>query len=128
MRKKYTENEKIASNRYSSIKSRVEYDLEQYWSRKDFINWYINKTPICCYCSCTLEELEKFYNLTDSKRKITRGKTLEIDRREDNQYTESNCEFCCYWCNNAKSDVFSSNEFYHIGKAIGEVIKKKIKL
>jgi hypothetical protein len=128
MRKKYTEKEKIASDRYTEIKSRVYYDLEQYWSRKDFINWYITKTQKCCYCHCTLEELAKFYDLTNSKRKNTRGKSLEIDRREDNQYTENNCDFCCYWCNNAKSDVFSFDEFHHIGKAIGEVIKEKIKL
>lgn len=128
MRKKHTEKEKIASGRYTDIKSRVDYDLEKYWSRKDFIKWYINKTQICCYCRCTLEELEMFYKITDYKRKDTRGKTLEIDRREDIQYTEDNCDLCCHWCNNAKSDVFSSDEFHHIGKAIGEVIKEKIKL
>jgi len=57
MRRKYTEKEKKASNRYSIIKSRVGDDLEQYWSREDFINWYINKPQICCYCRCTLEEV-----------------------------------------------------------------------
>jgi hypothetical protein len=128
MRKKYTEKEKIASDKYTQLKSRVGYDLEQYWSRKDFINWYVNKTQVCCYCHCTKEQLDKFYSRTDSKRKNTRGKSLEIERREDNQYTENNCDLCCYWCNNAKSDVFSAEEFRHIGEAIGKVIREEINL
>ena len=127
MRKRYTEKEKIASNRYTNIKSRVDYDLERYWARGDFINWYVNKPQVCCYCHCTKEQLDKFYDITNSKRKVTRGKTLEIERREDKQYTEGNCDFSCYWCNNAKSDVFTSDEFRLIGEEIGKVIKEKIK-
>ena len=127
-KKKYTEKEKIASNTYSRLKYRVDYDLEKHWSRKDFIKWYVDKPQECCYCHCTKEQLDKFYELSNSKRYITRGKTLEIERREDKQYTEGNCDFACYWCNNAKSDVFSSKEFHHIGEAIGTVIKEKIKL
>ena len=127
MRKKYTEKEKIASDRYTSLNARVDYDLEQCWPRKDFIEWFINRPQICCYCHCTPEELDKFYKITNSKRK-TRGKTLEIERREDDCYTEGNCDICCYWCNNAKSDVFTSKEFHRIGEAIGAVIKERIKL
>ncbi len=127
-RKQYTEDEKIASNAYSRLKSKVNYDLEKYWTRKDFIKWYVDKPQKCCYCQCTKEQLDKFYELTDSKRYVTRGKTLEIERKEDKEYSENNCEFSCYWCNNAKSDVFSPEEFQQIGEAIGRVIKDKIKL
>jgi len=127
-RKKYTEKEKLASNTYSRLKSKVEYDLEQHWSRKDFIKWYIGKAQECCYCRCTKEQLDKFYKLTNSKRYVKRGKTLEIERRKDKEYSKDNCDFSCYWCNNAKSDVFSSDEFQQIGEAIGKVIKEKIKL
>ena len=128
MTKKYSENEKIAAARFNSLKSRVNYDLEKYWPRKNFINWYVNQNHKCCHCGCTLEELEKFYELTDSKIKNTRGRTLEIDRKEDVEYTEDNCQLSCYWCNNAKSDVFSCDEFRQIGEAIGRVIKNKIKI
>lgn len=127
-RKKYTEKEKLASNTYSRLKSKVEYDLEQHWSRKDFIKWCIGKDQECCYCHCTKEQLDKFYDLTNSKRYGTRGKTLEIERREDKEYSEDNCDFSCYWCNNAKSDIFSPEEFQRIGNAIGEVIREKVKL
>jgi hypothetical protein len=129
MRKKtYSEEEKNASETYTRLKSKVDYDLEQHWSREDFIKWYVNKPQKCCYCQCTKEQLAKFYKLTNSKRYNTRGKTLEIERREDKEYSRDNCDFACYWCNNAKSDVFSSEEFNKIGEAIGSVIKEKINL
>lgn len=124
MKTKYSEEEKIASKRYGSIKSRVD-NLK--WKRKDFISWYIVETQTCCYCGCTLEELKKFYDANSSKRKRTRGRTLEIERKKDCEYSDTNCALCCYWCNNAKSDVFSPAEFLNIGVALGKVIRDKIK-
>ena len=122
---KYTKQEKIASSRYSSIKSRINYELESYWLRSDFIEWFIKQTE-CFYCKCTIDELSKFYNLDNSKRKLTRGRTLEVDRISDIEYTEENCVPSCYWCNNAKSDVFSKDEFKEIGLTIGKVIRNRI--
>lgn len=119
----YTEEQRVASNRYSSIKSRVTYNLENYWSREDFIYWYVNKEKKCCYCECSQSELDSFYNKNASKRKSTRGKTLEIERKCDEKYSKENCELSCYWCNNAKSDVFSYEEFKPIGFEIGKAIK-----
>ncbi len=132
MSSKYSKEEKIASNKYSSIKSRVkkkqEYDLEECWKREDFIKWYIKSEKKCYYCKSTESEIKSFYKKTDSKRKSTRGNNLEIDRTEDGKYSESNCKLVCYWCNNAKSDVFSSIEFKSIGREIGLVIKEILKL
>jgi hypothetical protein len=71
------------------------------------------------------EELSEFCKRTDSKR--PRGQSLEIERKEDTKYNEENCELCCYWCNNAKSDIFSFNEFTKIGLAIGLVIKERLR-
>lgn len=124
-----SEIEKTASNRYSSIKSRVNYDLEKYWKRTDFIDWYIKEDKTCCYCGITEQEALKFYELknVEGVKRIKRGKSLEIERIEDKEYTEDNCKLSCYWCNNAKSDVFSFDEFKSIGKEIGKVIKSKLK-
>jgi hypothetical protein len=33
----------------------------------------------------------------------------------------------CYWCNNAKTDEFTAEEFEHIGIAIGELFKERLK-
>lgn len=122
----YTKEQRIASNRYSSIKSRVKYNLEDYWAREDFIDWYINEEKKCFYCKCTQSELNSFYQKNSSKRKNTRGKTLEVDRIKDEKYNRNNCRLSCYWCNNAKSDVFSFEQFKPIGNAIGNAIKKII--
>ena len=95
-KKKYTEKERIASDAYSRLKSKVDYEFEQYWSRNDFIKWYVDKPQKCCYCQCTKEQLDRFYKLTNSKRYNTRGKTLEIERREDKQYNEIyDTVLCC---------------------------------
>lgn len=123
----YTKEQKTASDKYSSIKSRVKkkpgYNLEDFWTRKDFIDWYTSIEKKCCYCNSTQSEIEKFYNKTLSKRNGTRGKTLEIERIKDTEYTRENCLLSCYWCNNAKSDVFTFDEFKSIGKAIGKIIR-----
>jgi len=124
MRKnKYTPEERVASNRYSMIKNRTEID----WDREDFISWYINTPKKCYYCECTEEQIKKFHEITDSKRKKTRGKSFEIERLKDESYSENNCVFSCYWCNNAKSDVFTPEQFKSIGLEIGKVIRKSIK-
>jgi 5-methylcytosine-specific restriction endonuclease McrA len=123
----YTNEQRVASNKYTSIKSRVKkkpgYDLEDYWSREDFIDWYTSAEKKCCYCGSTDKDIEAFYRKTISKRNGTRGKTLEIERINDAPYSRDNCKLSCYWCNNAKSDVFTYEEFKIIGKAIGAVIR-----
>jgi len=125
---KYTEIESIASNKYTHIKARVKnnpgYKLEDYWKREDFINWYVNIEKKCCYCYSTEEEIILFYNKNNSKRKNTRGKTLEIERIQDKEYSKNNCSLICYWCNNAKSDAFTREEFREIGLSIGKTIQK----
>jgi hypothetical protein len=126
--KKYTDKEAFASTRYTQLKSRVkhEYTLEKHWQRADFINWYISNNNTCCYCDCSIYELLEFHHLTEFKRKKTRGKTLEVERKDGGVYCSSNCELCCHLCNNAKSDVFSYDEFLIIGKTIGDVMRRKI--
>ena len=43
---------------------------------------------------------------------IFREDSMEIDRKNSNkEYTADNIVLCCYWCNNAKSDEFTFDEF-----------------
>ena len=42
-------------------------------------------------------------------------------------YNYDNCVVACAWCNNAKTDAFTNEEFEKIGIAIGEVIKSVVK-
>ena len=94
----------------------------------DFYNW-IKTTKECChYCGITQEDLNKLYLLGISNKRTTRGRTLEIDRKIPNEkYSNfSNLTYSCYWCNNAKTDTFSEEEFMIIGKAISSVWKQRL--
>ncbi len=120
--------EKTASKIYSSIKFRTKQITNLNWTRKKFIAWYISQNKKCSYCGCKLKEIQKFYKITKKQNKRPkRGNSLEVDRKDNKPYSEKNCCLACYWCNNAKTDVFKTDEFKIIGKAIGKIISKRIK-
>jgi len=60
-------------------------------------------------------------------KKTERGWNLEIDRKNSNfEYTPENCVMACYWCNNAKTDEFTYEEFKIIGQGISSVWKQRL--
>lgn len=87
---------------------------------EDFEKFY-NSRNECEYCHITKDKIKFLIDAHQlNKKKDTRGWSLEIDRKKPNyEYTKENCVWCCYWCNNAKTDEFSYDEY----KKIGEVIK-----
>jgi len=86
----------------------------------------------CHYCGTTNQKSAELYLLQrsgrrpDATRGGKRGKRLELDRKDPfKPYDDlSNLVWCCYWCNNAKSNFFTEQEFRPIAKAIGEAIAK----
>ncbi len=51
---------------------------------------------------------------------------MEVDRKISKaNYSPENCVLACYPCNNAKSDVFTYEEFIKIGREIGKVKRKR---
>lgn len=99
-----------------------------------FYNWF-NKENFekgCFYCGTTNETSEKLYKIQldgirpDATRGGKRGKRLELDRVNPSlPYDElNNIVWCCYWCNNAKSNFFTEDEFKPIAVEIGKAIKK----
>jgi hypothetical protein len=84
-----------------------------------FFQWWENTQKICHYCSLPENQLDNLHNQTThiNKRYPKRGKSLEIDRKQsDLPYTNiENLVLACYWCNNAKTDTFTENEFRRIG-------------
>ncbi len=62
----------------------------------------------------------------DATRGGKRGRRLEIDRINPSLSYDrlENLVWCCYWCNNAKSNFFTKEEFMPIAKIIGEALKK----
>lgn len=100
-----------------------------------FYNNWFNKENFekgCSYCGTTNKTSEALYKIQqeglrpDATRGGKRGKRLELDRVDPNLPYDNlnNIVWCCYWCNNAKSNFFSKEEFEPIAKEIGKSIEK----
>ncbi|MDN3689056.1 hypothetical protein [Cyclobacterium jeungdonense] len=111
--------------------------IRQIWARKgfkidfwEFHKWYTNAERKCHYCNITEQQIKILIvnGQIHTKRLTTRGKTLEIERCEPNKsYDETdNLVFCCYWCNNAKTDEFTVKEFEVIGNCMAEIWKNRL--
>lgn len=81
------------------------------------------KAEECHYCSLSLDEIEQLYAKEKVQKKNGRGWRLEISLRNPNkEYSSENCVMACYWCNTAKGDEFSEEEF----KAIAPALRNKL--
>ena len=82
----------------------------------------------CSYCKLTIDKVEQLAEKKQLFKKNERGWTLEIDRKNSNkEYEKDNCVMSCYWCNNAKTDEFTYDEFIEIGKSFEKVWKERLK-
>lgn len=100
-----------------------------------FYNWYLSQEQHCEYCKITQNELDILLDennpLISYTREGRRGRKLEIDRKNSKiEYGKdlNNLVLCCYWCNNAKTDEFSAEEFKPIGIAIGNILRNRLKI
>ena len=97
------------------------------WERGKFVSRVTNemKKNECFYCHCSVGQLLLFYTLVEPKS--GRGLSWEIDRKKpDKNYEPANCAIACYYCNNAKSDVFDDEQFRDVGEMIGKKIREAI--
>lgn len=102
--------------------------------KKFYDDWFSIRTfeKGCYYCGTTNKTTYKLYKIqregirNDATRGGKRGKRLELDRIDPNlPYDDlNNLVWCCYWCNNAKSNFFTEDEFMSIGLEIGKAINK----
>ncbi len=112
---------------YQRIKSNCCNDWQD--NSNYFYEWYEKEGKkqqgLCHYCQLpgdTQDIYERHF------RAGRRGIRLEVDRKDaSGRYSPGNCVLACYPCNNAKSDVFSYEEFLEIGKAIAKVKKREAK-
>lgn len=85
------------------------------------------KQKECAYCQITTDEIIQLANHKQLHKKNYRGWSLEIDRKDSNfEYKKSNCVMACYWCNNAKTDEFTLDEFKEIGKEIRKIWEARL--
>jgi hypothetical protein len=93
--------------------------------------WYESQEQKCCYCGITEAEIARLIDggLLTTKRLSKRGRHLEIERKDPNVCYDNfnNLSLACYWCNNAKTDTFTAEEFKSIGKAISQIWKDRLK-
>ncbi len=103
----------------------------QHISPRQFLVWYQSTPRKCRYCSFTEEQIAELHKAKqlNTKRITTRGLKLEIDRILPNELYDNldNLTYCCYWCNNAKSDEFSAAEFEPIGQVLKMIWSQRLK-
>ncbi len=131
--------QKTLSNWWNELKTEREAlsKVRKIWAKKcktasfiDFKVWFEASERKCHYCEITEIEIAELIekDLITTKRLITRGRKLEIERLLPNETYDklSNLVFCCYWCNNAKTDEFTREEFIPLGHAIRDVWSKRL--
>ncbi len=81
----------------------------------------------CEYCKISEYDILQLAEKRKLSKKNFRGWSLEIDRLNSNkEYTPDNCVLACYWCNNAKTDEFTFDEFKIIAVGIKDVWEKRL--
>ena len=83
----------------------------------------------CAYCHITEAQFKQLVDRgqVQTKRLRTRGTTFELDCRvPELGYKAGNVVVCCYWCNNAKSDEFSPEEFQPVADALARVWRERL--
>lgn len=112
--------------------------IKSLWKRKsctinflDFYKWYKAQERKCDYCEITEEQIASLIaaGKLKTKRLVTRGRTLELDRKDSEDLTYNNLDnlaLCCYWCNNAKTDTFTHEEFKIVGKTFRKIWNERL--
>lgn len=111
--------------------------LKQLWTKRKtdkpfsaFQAWYQLADKRCFYCGITEQEIKFLLDnkLLTTKRLKTRGRKLELDRKQpDHSYSDfDNLVLSCYWCNNAKTDTFTHDEFLEVGKIFADIWKRRL--
>lgn len=94
-------------------------------SKEKFVKMHLNAT--CEYCGITMKQINFLSGKDQLQTKRQRGYSIEIDQKDPyGFYTDDNCVASCYWCNNAKTDEFSIEEFKEIAESIKNVWNKRL--
>lgn len=103
--------------------------FESVFPKNEFEKLIEDKEDTCChYCGISKDKIEQLADKKQLFKKTLRGWNFEIDRKNSNlEYKPENCVICCYWCNNAKTDEFTEEEFLLIAReGIAKVWERRI--
>lgn len=130
----YNEIQAMKSTIEQKFKAAIEQDDEAVDITYEFIlllyNWWTNAEPVCHYCGLPEAMLDQLHEQEGhiNKRWPKRGMSLELDRMQsDLPYTDiDNLTLACYWCNNAKTDTFTYEEFRKVGRVMNEIWRERL--
>lgn len=116
--------QEVASIKKTYIAKKITFDF------KIFHDWYksIQHNKKCYYCGITEAQIHELIIKDGPLTKRARGEKLELDRLKPNdKYDElENIQFACYWCNNAKTDTFTAEEFMQIGAVLKTIWERRL--
>ncbi|WP_170178620.1 hypothetical protein [Flammeovirga pectinis] len=110
-----------------------EYRKEFFADPKTLIEWFNNQNNSCHYCDITQEEVLKIVDLRggnmtlNNLQKRSKG-SLEIEKLDSNKgYTFDNSVLACPFCNNAKSNLISDEDWkLHFSKPMRKYLQSLI--
>ncbi len=114
----------VSSIRKTYTAKKIPHDFNTYKE------WYLKMETDkkCEYCKITENEINQLWEKDENLTKRNRGRKLELDRKQpDLEYENlNNIVYACYWCNNAKTDTFTHEEFLEVGKTISKIWKQRL--
>lgn len=97
-------NKPVYASKISDIPNEFEIGLTQI----KFLNLMLNN---CYYCGISMVQINSLRAMNLIQTKRARGYSMEIDQQDPyERYTDGNCVTSCYWCNNAKTDEFTTKK------------------
>jgi hypothetical protein len=90
----------------SLIRNAKKRAINVFLTYEEFIEF--TKIEECHYCLCKL--IWEPHNSKSIK--------INLDRKDNNEYSKENCVTCCKRCNQAKSNVFTYEEWYEMTECL----------
>lgn len=107
------------------FKSEKEDQKKEILKKSKFFKKHLKAT--CEYCGITMMQINLLSKENRLQTKRQRGYSMEVDQIDSyGFYTDENCVASCYWCNNAKTDEFTVNEFKEIAESIKKIWDKRL--
>lgn len=97
---------------------------------EDFLSWYNKQRKECYYCKTSEETIKQlFQSIFKPQKDAWKYGTLQIDRKKPKGgYSKKNCVLACVFCNNAKSDLITDDDFIkYFKKPMSKYLKDKSK-
>jgi len=108
-----------------SVKRKRKKSPQNLISQEEFLSWIKSNPRNCFYCGICEEDLSKLFIYSQIGLLV---ESLGVDRiNSEKDYTLDNIALCCLACNKVKSNCFSQDEMFSLGKVISEIWENRKK-